>query len=160
MTINSVYELTMPIVKTVVAMVTLIGAINLFQAVKEILISRYAISAHEDVVRTALKTIRSAGKLVNPNHNEKVLRNLIHDINESKKMDDLVLEDMLLRIAELETRLGVGLQNDRNYLYSYYYSGTCTSRDGSYSRCIKRYRLVNFTKISNYFKMQWMQSSS
>ena len=66
------------------------------------------------MVRTALKTIRSAGRLINPNHNERVLRNLIHDINESKKMDDLVLEDMLLRIAELETRLGVGLQNDRN----------------------------------------------
>ena len=113
MTINSVYELTMPVVKTVVAMVTLVGAINLFQTVKEILISRYAISTYGDVVKTAL-TIRSAGKLVNPNHNERVLRNLIHDINESKKMDDLVLEDILLRIAELETRLGVGLQNDRN----------------------------------------------
>ena len=114
MTINSVYELTMPVVKTVVAMVTLVGAINLFQAVKEILISRYAISTHGDVVRSALKTIRSAGRLVNPTHNERVLRNLIHDINESKRMEDLVLEDILLRIAELETRLGVGLQNDRN----------------------------------------------
>lgn len=114
MAISSLIDITVPMLKVVISFVTLVGAINLFQAVKEILISRYAISAHGDVVKTALKTIRSAGRLVNPNHNEKVLRNLIHDINESKRMDDLVLEDMLLRIAELETRLGVGLRNDRN----------------------------------------------
>ena len=114
MAISSLIDITVPMLKVVISFVTLVGAINLFQAVKEILISRYAISTHGDVVRTALKTIRSAGRLVNPNHNERVLRNLIHDINESKRMDDLVLEDMLLRIAELETRLGVGLQNDRN----------------------------------------------
>ena len=114
MAISSLIDITVPMLKVIISFVTLVGAINLFQAVKEILISRYAISTHGDVVRTALKTIRSAGILVNPNHNERVLRNLIHDINESKKMDDLVLEDMLLRIAELETRLGVGLQNDRN----------------------------------------------
>ena len=114
MAISSLIDITVPMLKVVISFVTLVGAINLFQAVKEILISRYAISTHRDVVRTALKTIRSAGRLVNPNHNERVLRNLIHDINESKRMDDLVLEDMLLRIAELETRLGVGLQNDRN----------------------------------------------
>lgn len=114
MAISSLIDITVPMLKVVISFVALVGAINLFQAVKEILISRYAISTHGDVVKTALKTIRSAGRLVNPNHNEKVLRNLIHDINESKKMDDLVLEDMLLRIAELETRLGVGLQNDRN----------------------------------------------
>ena len=114
MAISSLIDITVPMLKVVISFVTLVGAINLFQAVKEILISRYAISTHGDVVKTALKTIRSAGKLVNPNHNEKVLRNLIHDINESKRMDDLVLEDMLLRIAELETRLGVGLRNDRN----------------------------------------------
>lgn len=114
MAISSLIDITIPMLKVVISFVTLVGAINLFQAVKEILISRYAISTHGDVVKTALRTIRSAGKLVNPNHNEKVLRNLIHDINESKRMDDLVLEDILLRIAELETRLGVGLQNDRN----------------------------------------------
>ena len=114
MAISSLIDITIPMLKVVISFVTLVGAINLFQAVKEILISRYAISTHGDVVRTALKTIRSAGRLINPNHNERVLRNLIHDINESKRMDDLVLEDMLLRIAELETRLGVGLQNDRN----------------------------------------------
>ena len=114
MAISSLIDITVPMLKVVISFVTLVGAINLFQAVKEILISRYAISTHGDVVRTALKTIRSAGRLVNPNHNERVLRNLIHDINESKRMDDLVLEDMLLRIAELETRLGVGLRNDRN----------------------------------------------
>ena len=114
MAISSLIDITVPMLKVVISFVTLVGAINLFQAVKEILISRYAISTHGDVVRTALKTIRSAGRLVNPNHNERVLRNLIHDINESKRMDDLVLEDILLRIAELETRLGVGLQNDRN----------------------------------------------
>ena len=114
MAISSLIDITVPMLKVVISFVTLVGAINLFQAVKEILISRYAISTHRDVVRTALKTIRSAGRLVNPNHNERVLRNLIHDINESKRMDDLVLEDMLLRIAELETRLGIGLQNDRN----------------------------------------------
>ena len=114
MAISSLIDITVPMLKVVISFVTLVGAINLFQAVKEILISRYAISTHGDVVKTALKTIRSAGRLVNPNHNERVLRNLIHDINESKRMDDLVLEDMLLRIAELETRLGVGLQNDRN----------------------------------------------
>ena len=114
MAISSLIDITVPMLKVVISFVTLVGAINLFQAVKEILISRYAISTHGDVVRTALKTIRRAGRLVNPNHNERVLRNLIHDINESKRMDDLVLEDILLRIAELETRLGVGLQNDRN----------------------------------------------
>ena len=114
MAISSLIDMTVPMLKVVISFVTLVGAINLFQAVKEVLISRYAISTHGDVVKTALKTIRSAGRLINPNHNERVLRNLIHDINESKKMDDLVLEDMLLRIAELETRLGVGLQNDRN----------------------------------------------
>lgn len=114
MAISSLIDITVPMLKVVISFVTLVGAINLFQAVKEILISRYAIPTHGDVIGTALKTIRSAGRLVNPNHNERVLRNLIHDINESKRMDDLVLEDMLLRIAELETRLGVGLQNDRN----------------------------------------------
>lgn len=114
MAISSLIDITVPMLKVVISFVTLVGAINLFQAVKEILISRYAISTHRNVVRTALKTIRSAGRLVNPSHNERVLRNLIHDINESKRMEDLVLEDMLLRIAELETRLGVGLQNDRN----------------------------------------------
>lgn len=114
MAINSLIDMTTPVLKIVVSFVTLIGAINLFQAVKEILISRYAISTHGDVVKSALTTIRSAGKLVNPNHNERVLRNLIQDINTTKRMDDLVLEDMLLRISEIETRLGIGLQNDRN----------------------------------------------
>ena len=57
MAISSLIDITVPMLKVIISFVTLVGAINLFQAVKEILISRYAISTHGDVVRSALNWV-------------------------------------------------------------------------------------------------------
>ena len=114
MAINTIFDITVPVVKIVISAIVLVGSINLFQAIKEILISRFALSTHDNIVQTAFKTVKCAGKLVHPSHNEKVLHNLIKNINEAKGVDDLLLDDIIFRLNEIETRLGVGLQNDRN----------------------------------------------
>lgn len=114
MAINSIIDVTVPFAKIAIGLIVLIGANHLFQAIKEILISKFALSTHNDIVQKAFKTVKSAGKLVNPNHNEKVLHNLIKNINEAKGDDDLLLGDIVFRLNEIETRLGIGLQNDRN----------------------------------------------
>ena len=114
MSIDTLIDLTIPFTKITIGLIVLIGANHFFQAIKEILISRFALSTHNDIVQTAFKAVKSAGKLVNPSHNEKVLHNLIKNINEAKGVDDLLLDDIIFRLNEIETRLGVGLQNDRN----------------------------------------------
>lgn len=114
MSIDTLIDLTIPFTKIAIGLIIIVGANHLFQAIKEILISRFALSTHNDIVQTAFKTVKSAGKLVNPSHNEKVLHSLIKNINEAKGVDDLLLDDIIFRLNEIETRLGVGLQNDRN----------------------------------------------
>ena len=114
MAIDTLVDVTVPFAKVAVGLVFLVGANHLFQAIKEILISRFALSTHDNIVQTAFKTVKCAGKLINPSHNEKVLHNLIKNINEAKGVDDLLLDDIIFRLNEIETRLGVGLQNDRN----------------------------------------------
>ena len=114
MSIDTLIDLTTPFTKIAIGLIILVGANHFFQAIKEILISRFALSTHDNIVQTAFKTVKCAGKLVNPSHNEKVLHNLIKNINEAKGVDDLLLGDIIFRLNEIETRLGVGLQNDRN----------------------------------------------
>ena len=117
MAIDTLVDVTVPFAKVAIGLVFLVGANHLFQAIKEILISRFALSTlstHDNIVQTAFKTVKCAGKLINPSHNEKVLHNLIKNINEAKGVDDLLLDDIIFRLNEIETRLGVGLQNDRN----------------------------------------------
>ena len=114
MSIDTLIDLTIPFTKIAIGLIVLVGANHFFQAIKEILISRFALSTHDNIVQTAFKTVKCAGKLINPSHNEKVLHNLIKNINEAKGVDDLLLDDIIFRLNEIETRLGVGLQNDRN----------------------------------------------
>jgi hypothetical protein len=114
MSIDTLIDLTIPFTKIAIGLIVLVGANHFFQAIKEILISRFALSTHDNIVQTAFKTVKCAGKLVHPSHNEKVLHNLIKNINEAKGVDDLLLDDIIFRLNEIETRLGVGLQNDRN----------------------------------------------
>ena len=89
MAIDTLVDVTIPFAKVAIGLVFLVGANHLFQAIKEILISKFTLSTHDNIVQTAFKTVKCAGKLVNPSHNEKVLHNLIKNINEAKGVDDL-----------------------------------------------------------------------
>lgn len=112
--ISSFVDLTIPFTKIAVGLIVLIGVNHTFQAIKEILISKFAISNNTDLIKTAFVNIKSAGKLIKPNHNELVLHKMLENINSSRTIDDMLLEDILLRLSEVETRLGVNLKNARN----------------------------------------------
>lgn len=102
MAIETNLDVIIPVFKIVASFTILIGFNHLFQAVKEILISKYAIGAHKEMTHKVFDTIKDFGQLKRPSRNEKILYALIENLNLERGVDDIEMEDIAIRLLSLE----------------------------------------------------------